>query len=90
MKKETLVKVGEWAQARIETGEEPPWTYHKLKKLAELARELAEGLDASMAYAPGLRPDAEILDVTRPKVSSENIVRFEKPAEDVPMTDLPA
>jgi len=54
MKKETLVKVGEWAQARIETGEEPPWTYHKLKKLAELARELAEGLDASMTYAPGL------------------------------------
>ncbi len=49
MDKNTLTKVGKWAQTRVAEGQEPPWTYHKLKELAELALELAEGMDATAA-----------------------------------------
>jgi len=54
MDKQTLQRVGEWAQSRVASGEEPPWTFHKLKLLADLTAELAEGLEAGVAYAPGL------------------------------------
>lgn len=85
MIKEKLVDVGAWAQSRVDSGEEPPWTFHKLKLLAELARELSEGLDASQAYTPGLNDDEQISAET-----FENVVRFERPAVEPPTTNLPA
>lgn len=50
MDKNTLIQVGEWAQSRVASGEEPPWTFHKLQQLADLALGLAEGMDASTTY----------------------------------------
>ncbi len=84
MIKEKLVDVGAWAQARVDSGEEPPWTYHKLKQLAELAQELAAGLEAGVAYAPGMDMDEAVQQV------SDNIVKFERPTVPEPPTNLPA
>lgn len=50
MDKNTLNRVGEWAQSRVASGEEPPWTYHKLKLFAEIAQDLASGMDAVTAF----------------------------------------
>jgi len=52
MDQDTLYKVRDWAEARIASGEEPPWTYFKLEKLAELTRELGEGLEWTAALDP--------------------------------------
>lgn len=46
MDKNTLLQVGEWAQSRVASGEEPPWTFHKLKLFAEIANDLASGMEA--------------------------------------------
>jgi len=48
MDKETLDKVAEWANQRVESGHEPPWTYNKLKKLAELAIQLSKGMEVAI------------------------------------------
>lgn len=66
MDKNTLTKVGKWAQARVAEGQEPPWTYHKLKQLAELALELAEGMDATIAVDL-----PEISDVEEVSISAD-------------------
>lgn len=50
MDKNTLHMVGEWAQSRVASGEEPPWTYHKLKLFAEIAQDLASGMDAVTTF----------------------------------------
>jgi len=86
MKKEILVEVGEWARRRVDSGEEPPWTYHKLKQLAELVQEFAEGIEAGAVFAPGLQDDANL----KPRVLPENVVKFERPVIAEPMPPLPA
>jgi len=40
----TLHKVAEWAEERLSTGEEPPWTFQSLRTLASISRELAVGM----------------------------------------------
>ena len=52
MDRATLDKVTAWAEGRLASGEEPPWTYFKLEKLAELTRELAHGFDSVAVYDP--------------------------------------
>ncbi len=74
-----------WAQTRVDSGEEPPWTFHKLKLLAELSAELAEGLQAGVAYAPGQKDE-------NAERASENVIKldvFRRPDED-PSSILPA
>ncbi len=88
MDKQTLQTVGDWAQSRVASGEEPPWTFHKLKLLAEIAHELSEGLEASTAYTPGLSDEP-----IENREKSENIVditSYRKKADSDPLTNLPA
>ncbi len=46
MDKNTLQMVGTWAKSRVASGEEPPWTFHKLKQLADITETLAASMDA--------------------------------------------
>ena len=46
MDKATLEEVAKWAKARVDSGTEPPWTYHNLVTLADIAKELSAGIDA--------------------------------------------
>jgi len=88
MNKNTLELVSEWARDRVASGEEPPWTYHKLKQLAALAEEFALGLENSVQYTPGLKSE----DVSIDEVQSENVVSIERfrPAEETPFINMPA
>ena len=52
MDRATLDKVTAWAEQRLASGEEPPWTYFKLEKLAELTRDLSQGLAQTAVYDP--------------------------------------
>lgn len=47
MDKATLDEVRAWAKARVDSGKEPPWTYHNLVTLANITKELSAGLDAA-------------------------------------------
>ena len=85
MNKEKLIEIGEWAQQRVESGQEPPWTFHKLKTLAELAYEFAEGLDKNFAFTPGVETESEI----PVNISGDNVVRLQTPPRPQE-TNLPA
>lgn len=47
MDKHTLDMVANWAEERVESGQEPPWTFQSLKTLVSITRELAAGMDAN-------------------------------------------
>jgi len=85
MNKEKLIEMGEWAEARVKSGEEPPWTFHKLKQLAELAFEFAEGHETNFVFAPGLETKDEAVF----ELKGENIVRLQTPPRPQ-STNLPA
>jgi hypothetical protein len=72
MNKDTLLQVGTWAKSRVASGEEPPWTYHKLQQLADLAFDIAEGMDSTFAFDP-TKPPADT-PVQGPVEVSENVV----------------
>ena len=67
MDKDTLIMVGEWAKSRVASGEEPPWTFHKLKQLANITQDLAEGMCAIAIYDEGA-----------PAPSADNVVQLEQ------------
>ena len=48
MDKQTLEDVAYWAEERVNSGQEPPWTFQSLKTLISLTRELAAGMDANV------------------------------------------
>lgn len=85
MKKEKLIEIGEWAQARVSSGEEPPWTFHKLQQLAELAFEFAGGMETNFAFTPGIEVETNAETV----ISGENVVRLQTPPRPQ-VTNLPA
>lgn len=85
MNKEKLIELGEWAEARVNSGEEPPWTYQKLRQLSELAFEFAKGMETNFAFTPGLDTD----EVEVAEISGENVVRLQTPPRPQ-MTNLPA
>lgn len=72
MDKNTLHMVGEWAQSRVASGEEPPWTYHKLKLFAEIAHDLASGMEAVTTFG-----EAAEIDVATNDKSTSKIVQME-------------
>lgn len=41
-----LERVLAWAKSRLQGGEEPPWTFYELMKLAEALEALLAGMDA--------------------------------------------
>ena len=47
MDKATLDEVRAWAKARVDSGQEPPWTYHNLVTLMDITKELSAGLEAA-------------------------------------------
>ena len=47
MDKHTLDMVADWAEARVKSGQEPPWTFQSLKTLMSITRELAAGMGAN-------------------------------------------
>lgn len=84
MDKKTLLEVNEWAQNRIDSGEEPPWTLQKLKLLANLSGEFADGFESTKTFCPGLR--------TALKKRVENVVALQvlTKVEDDPFVNMPA
>lgn len=44
---EHLSEAIDWAEKRLRTGSEPPWTYYRLMQLKEAAVELLSGIEAS-------------------------------------------
>lgn len=48
MDKQTLENLANWAEERVDSGQEPPWTFQSLKTLISITRELAAGMDASL------------------------------------------
>ena len=87
MDKNTLQKLGEWAKARVDSGEEPPWTFYKLKQLSEISLELSESMAASFA----VEADNGNSTVT-PQEVGPNVVSIEafRPAKTEPEFLLPA
>jgi len=53
MDKATLDEVAKWAKARVDSGKEPPWTYHNLVTLADIAKELAAGIESATQMGTG-------------------------------------
>lgn len=49
---DTLQDMAAWARSRVVSGEEPPWTFQKLKSLNEICAELAAGMEATSASFP--------------------------------------
>ncbi len=84
MNKEKLIEIGEWAKSRVRSGEEPPWTFHKLKTLSELAFEFAEGMNTNFAFTPGIEKDEDPIEP-----AGENVIRLQT-APRPQMTNLPA
>ncbi len=74
MNKQTLLAVGEWAEQRVSSGEEPPWTYFKLKQLAELTSELAAGFDAVTNFQPSLYEEAFVEIRPEKETTDSNVV----------------
>ena len=61
--------VGTWAQSRVASGEEPPWTFHKLKQLVDITNDLIEGMDATAVFDESAAASALL---------PENVVQFDQ------------
>jgi len=72
---ETLHKLAAWADARIASGAEPPWTYTKLSSLSDICTELAAGMGATTRMESP-QPEGELADNYHP--GAENIVALDK------------
>jgi len=48
MDKQTLDSLADCAETRVNSGQEPPWTYQSLKTLISITRELSAGMRASV------------------------------------------
>lgn len=46
--RETLTQAIEWANERLRSEAEPPWSYYRLMQLREAATELVAGMNATM------------------------------------------
>lgn len=54
---DALQDMAAWARSRVISGEEPPWTFEKLKQLNEICAELAAGMAATSASFPVQSPN---------------------------------
>ena len=61
--RDDLLRVSEWAKARLRAGGDPPWTHQRLVQLAKAADALRAGMDLTRPTAdlqpPSPRPDAD-------------------------------
>ena len=70
----TLEKLANWAETRINTGKEPPWTEKSLGDLVVIARELARGMNAVITLEDSLELEQRQESV---HPQSENIVELD-------------
>ena len=82
MNKETLTSVGIWAQDRVASGEEPPFTFHKLKQLVDITNFLVEGMDATAVFQPQPAQAAALTPLP------ENVVQFESFRSEKPESEF--
>lgn len=88
MDKQTLETVADWAEERVNSGQEPPWTFQSLKTLISLTRELAAGMEANVKTvneqglelpqddSPTLKADIIQLDSFRPRPSETDSLQL--------------
>lgn len=74
MDRKTLDSVATWAEARVNTGSEPPWTEQPLIELATLARQLSQGIGTTITLSNSLQCD-ELEENVHPQ--SGNIVQLD-------------
>ena len=93
MDKNTLLQVGEWAESRVASGEEPPWTQPKLKLLAKLMEDIVDSMNATVGIDVGepLREPQVTAAVNLPEPAG-NIIQLEnfRPVKAEPDFPLPA
>lgn len=77
MDKNTLKMVGEWAQSRVASGEEPPWTFHKLKQLVDITNDLVDGMEATAVFEQSV-----------PTALPENVVMIDQFRSPPPEKDI--
>ena len=53
MEQPDLRAVREWANAKLATGEEPPWAWYQYMKLREVLDTILSGMDAVMPLGEG-------------------------------------
>ncbi len=71
MNKDELQKVRDWADARIATGEEPPWAWFQFMKLRETLDQVLEGMTAS-AVKTESSPGSAVLPESGPRLAVSN------------------
>lgn len=76
MDKAELERVRDWANEKLATGEEPPWSFYQHMKLVEALDEILRGMDA-VTPLPEDSPEAE-----RPRDSRLRLVADNGPAEN--------
>ena len=89
MEKHTLEDVANWAEKRIDSGQEPPWTFQSLKTLISIARELAAGMEANLKTVneQGLEQPQD--DSQTPKADIIQLDSFRPRREETDSLQLP-
>lgn len=49
--KQELLSILEWAKEKIQSGEEPPWSWYQYMKLIESLESILNGMDATTTIA---------------------------------------
>lgn len=82
MDKQTLDNVADWADSRVNSGQEPPWTFQSLKKLSLIARELSAGMSANLQRVSEQGEALSVEDSPRPMADIVQLDNFRsRPAE---------
>jgi len=91
---EILQDMAAWARSRVISGEEPPWTFEKLRQLNEICAELAASMEttsASFSTQKAIEPELEAHlpsdHLTKAKVVSLN--RFRSRPDEAETLPLP-
>jgi len=86
MNQMTLEKLANWAETRVRTGKEPPWTEKSLSDLAVIARELAKGMNTVITLEDSLELEQRLENV---HPQSENIVELDSFRHHLKPMNLP-
>jgi len=84
-----LTDVADWAESRLATGEEPLWTFYKLEKLAEIARELSVGAKAVKRTERPLQSAEHSENLTRREGNIVALENFRCRPDDAVIPPLP-
>lgn len=92
MDKNTLQTVGEWAHAKVASGEEPPWTQPKFKQLAGLIDEIVASMNATVGIDVGAPKKPVVDTMSEFSGANDKVVELDKfrPVKIDPEFLLPA